>query len=91
MIMKNNEEKDTNIGNEFLYAVYAGICWKGTSYKLRIQHELHHLHIFDEGKRVRRLRRGSTHIQEGGLPLTRQGDKRSVTVRMSSNSLWTRY
>ena len=67
-IIKNDEGKDTNLGNEFLYA---GICWEGTSCKLRIQHELHHVHIFYEGKRVRRLRRGGTHIQEGGLPFAR--------------------
>ena len=85
--LKNDEGKDTNLGNELLDA---GICWEGTSYKLRIQYELHRVHIFDEGKRVRRPRRCGTRIQEGGLPLARQGEKRSATVRRSSNNLWTK-
>ena len=40
--LENNKGKYTNIGNELLYA---DICWKGTSCKLKVQHELHHVHI----------------------------------------------
>ena len=84
--LENEEGKDTNFGNELLDA---RICREGTSCKLRIEHELDHVHIFYEGKRLRRPRRGGTRLQEGGLPLARQGEKRSATVRRSSNSLWT--
>ena len=41
--LKNDKRKYTNLGNELLDA---GICWDGTSCKLRFQHELHHVHIF---------------------------------------------
>src|ERR1700737_1963910 len=83
----NSKGKHTNLGYELLDA---RICREGTSCNVRIQHELHHVHIFDEGKRGRRLRRGGTRIQEGGLPLARQGEKRSATVRRSSIKLWTK-
>src|ERR1700737_2800654 len=43
-----------------------------------------------DSKRVRRLRRCGTRIQESGLPLARQGEKRSATVRRSSNIFWTK-
>ena len=82
----NAKGKHTNLGNELFDA---RICREGTSYKLGIQHELHHVHIFYEDKRGRRLRRGGTRIQEGGLPLARQGEKTRATVRRSNNRLWT--
>ena len=49
--LRNDKGKGTNLENELLDA---GICWEGTSCKLRIQHELHHVHIFYEGKRIKR-------------------------------------
>ena len=85
--LKNKEGKNTNFGNELLDV---HICREGTSSKLRVEHDLHHVHIFYEGKRVRHFRRGGSRIQVDGLPFARQGEKISATVRRSSNSLWTR-
>jgi hypothetical protein len=44
---------------------------------------------FYEGKCVRRLRRCGTCIQESGLPLARQREKRCATMRTNNNRLWT--
>jgi hypothetical protein len=71
--LKNDEMIHTNFGNELRDV---GICWKGTFCKLRIQHVLHHVHIFYEGKFVRRLRRCDTRIQESGLPCEVRREKK---------------
>jgi hypothetical protein len=58
-IWKMRKRKDTNFGNEFLDA---RICGEGTSRNLGIQHKLNHVHIFDEGKRVKGIRRRCSRI-----------------------------
>ena len=83
--VKNDKGKDTNFDNEVLDA---GICWEGTSCKLKIQNEMYHVHIFYESKHIRQLRRCGTRIQEGGLPLARHRQKKSAILRRSSNNLW---
>ena len=59
--LRNYKGKDTNLGNEFLDA---SIWWEGTSCKLRLR--------ANDGKSVRRLQRGGTHIHEGILPKERK-------------------